>query len=347
LDEPPGYTISVLSQLSQFFPFETLSYLAIGLLCLLWLGIAIAEAAFFSLSAEDLSKFSQGKTRWEKALMTLTNYPQHVQVTNLFLRTAIKISAITWMIVLVRASAYPWTALLLFIAVVSLLVLLVDLTAKRIGLRHRTWILRHMAYCLKILAFVFMPLSIPLLSIQELVVKILGRRTKASEKAANRILNETLNEVNHAPDENDMVKSMTNFGSISVRQLMRPRKDITAMDIAGDFATLVETINRSGYSRIPAYRSTIDTIEGVIYIKDLIPFVEQQKGFEWQKLIRPAFFVSESARLSVLLKDFQQKHVHIALVLDKYGRVVGLITLQDLIEEVIDDINEEFNSVNP
>jgi putative hemolysin len=337
----------VLAQASQHFTSEMLGFVVVAVLGLLWLSIAIAEAAFFTLSAEDLNKLSQGRSRWEKSLLTLMNYPQHVQITNLFLRCVIKISIITWVVMALRAATATPGWLFLFMIGISLAVLLGDLTAKRIALKHRDWILRRTTTFLKVLAFAFMPLSIPLLKLQQLVVNILGQRGKASEKATSRVLNEALNEIEMTTEENEVARGVANFGAISVRQLMRQRRDVVAIDIASDFFALEDIINRFGYSRIPAYRSTLDTIEGVVYIKDLIPFADQQRGFEWQKLIRPAFFVSESTRLSVLLKDFQQKHVHIALVLDKYGRVVGLITLQDLIEEVIDDINEEFNSVNP
>lgn len=317
------------------------------LLGLFWLSIAITEAVFFSLTAEDLGKIIHGKSLWEKALITLVNYPRHIQITNAFLRIVVKLCIATGVVFFATERTFTWGWLVLSILCVSLLVLFGDNIAKALAARHRLNILRWTAPLLRILTFTFMPLSFPLLALQDLFVKILGQRSKASEKAASRILHETLNEVLGKADDNEMLKTLTSFGSVSVRQLMKPRKDITAVEIKKDFAELIELINLSGYSRIPAYRSTLDSVEGMIYIKDLIPFIDQQKGFEWQKLIRPVFLVSETTRLSVLLKDFQQKHVHIALVVDKYGRIAGLITLHDLIEEVIDDINEEINPVNP
>jgi putative hemolysin len=347
LDEPPGYTLTLLFSISEYFSSETLGFVVMAVLGLVWLSIAITEAAFFTLSAEDLSKIIQGRSRWQKSLMTLMNYPQHIQVTNLFLKNVIKVTIITWVIMFVNTAAHTWLWLFLFTLSISLMVLMGDIAAKKTGTRYRHAILRWTAPMLKALTFLLMPVSKPFLWVQGLLVKVLGKRSKAAEKATSRLLNETLNEVTMSTDEQEVMKSMSNFGSIYVRQLMKPRKDVIAVDVAGDFSALIELINKTGYSRIPAYRSTLDTIEGMVYIKDLIPFIDQQKGFEWQKLIRPAFFVSESTRISVLLKDFQQKHVHIAIVLDKYGRVVGLITLHDLIEEVIDDINEEFNPVNP
>jgi CBS domain containing-hemolysin-like protein len=347
LDEPPGYTVALLSSINEPFTLETLGFVVMAVLGLVWLSIAITEAAFFTLSAEDLSKIIQGRKRWQRSLMTLMNYPQHIQVANLFLKNMIKVTIITCMIIFVHATDHTWLWLFLFLLFISLMVLMGDIAAKKIGTKNRHTILEWTATILKVLTFCLMPISKPFLWLQGVLVKVFGMRRKASEKAASKMLNETLNEVMKNSDEQEVMKSMSNFGSISVRQLMRARKDVIAMDVDGDFSTLIDVINRSGFSRIPAYRSTLDTIEGMVYIKDLIPFIDQQKGFEWQKLIRPAFFVSESTRISVLLKDFQQKHVHIAMVLDKYGRVVGLITLHDLIEEVIDDINEEFNPVTP
>lgn len=346
MDEPPGNTVSLLFSISESFTNGELGFVVVAILGLLWLGIAITEAAFFTLSAEDLTKIFQGRKGWQKSLMTLMNYPQHIQVTNVFLKNVIKVVIITWMIIFANTTTHSWLWLFSFTLSTCMMVLMGDIVAKKAGTRYRNVILRFTAPLLKVLTYLLMPVSKPFLWMQNLLVKIFGKRSKASEKAMSRFLNETLNEDKNS-DEQEVMKSMSNFGSIYVRQLMKPRKDVIAIDVSGDFSTLVELINRTGYSRIPAYRSTLDTIEGMVYIKDLIPFIDQQKGFEWQKLIRPAFFVSESTRISVLLKDFQQKHVHIAVVLDKYGRVVGLITLHDLIEEVIDDINEEFTPVNP
>jgi gliding motility-associated protein GldE len=144
-------------------------------------------------------------------------------------------------------------------------------------------------------------------------------------------------------DEREILKGIVNFGTLVVRQVMRSRVDVHAVDIEVNFHELMDYINKSGFSRIPIYRNTIDKIEGVLYIKDLLPFIDNDETFKWQQLIRPGLFVPDNKKIDNLLKDFQRKHVHIAIVVDEYGGTLGLITLEDIIEEIIGDINDEFD----
>jgi CBS domain containing-hemolysin-like protein len=122
--------------------------------------------------------------------------------------------------------------------------------------------------------------------------------------------------------------------------------DISAVDVELNFKELMEQVNKSGFSRIPVYKESVDHIQGILYIKDLLPFLDESEKFNWQKLLRPGFFVPETKKLDSLLKDFQSKRVHMALVVDEYGGTSGLVTLEDLIEEIIGDINDEFDEVN-
>jgi putative hemolysin len=128
-----------------------------------------------------------------------------------------------------------------------------------------------------------------------------------------------------------------------VKQIMRSRMDITAFDIEMAYPELMGKINEVGYSRIPVYRETIDKIEGILYIKDLLPFIDQDETFKWQTLLRPGYFVPESKKIDDLLKDFQEKRVHMAIVVDEYGGTAGLITMEDIIEEIVGEINDEFD----
>jgi putative hemolysin len=128
-----------------------------------------------------------------------------------------------------------------------------------------------------------------------------------------------------------------------VKQVMQSRMDLTAVDMEMDFHELMNKINKSGYSRIPVYEETIDNIQGILYIKDLLPYIERDEEFAWNELIRKSFFVPENKKVDTLLKDFQLKRVHMAIVVDEYGGTSGLVTLEDLIEEIIGEINDEFD----
>jgi putative hemolysin len=162
----------------------------------------------------------------------------------------------------------------------------------------------------------------------------------------NQALELTTHNNNTTEEEKDILKGIVNFGTLTVRQVMKSRVDISALDSELNFAQMMEQVNKFGFSRIPVYHETIDTIEGILYTKDLLPYLDESENFKWQKLLRPGYFVPETKKLDSLLKDFQSKHVHMAIVVDEYGGTSGLITLEDLIEEIIGDINDEFDEVS-
>jgi gliding motility-associated protein GldE len=144
-------------------------------------------------------------------------------------------------------------------------------------------------------------------------------------------------------EEKEILKGIVNFGTLSVKQVMKSRLEITAFDIDLGFHDLMDKINKCGFSRIPVFRETIDKIEGILYIKDLLPYLDRDENFKWQPLLRPGYFVPENKKIDSLLKDFQEKRVHISIVVDEYGGTSGLITLEDIIEEIVGEIRDEFD----
>ena len=136
------------------------------------------------------------------------------------------------------------------------------------------------------------------------------------------------------------LRRLVSFGTITVKEVMRPRHEISAIKTEMNFQDLMNYISKTGFARIPVYRKSIDNIVGMLYPKDLLPFIDE-KNYPWQNLIRPGFFVSESMRLSTLLKDFQEKHVHMAIAVNDSQNTVGLITLEDIVQEIIGNIREE------
>ena len=147
-------------------------------------------------------------------------------------------------------------------------------------------------------------------------------------------------------EEKEILRGIVNFGTLNVRQVMKSRMEISAIDVEIDFHELMDKVNKSGYSRIPVYEETIDRILGILYIKDLLPHIEKDETFEWKSLIRKSFFVPENKKADSLLKDFQKMRVHMAIVVDEYGGTSGLVTLEDLIEEIIGEINDEFDDTD-
>ena len=126
---------------------------------------------------------------------------------------------------------------------------------------------------------------------------------------------------------------------------MVPRVDIVMVDIKTDFKSLLQIITKSGYSRIPVYNNSIDSIKGILYIKDLLPHLNKPETFGWQSMIRPPYFVPENKRVNDLLEELREKHIHMAVVVDEYGGTSGIVTLEDVIEEIIGEISDEFDEL--
>src|SRR5258706_3801438 len=187
----------------------------------------------------------------------------------------------------------------------------------------------------------------PLMNLTSLVERRVKRKGYDSTvEELNQALDLTTDNDDTTEEEKDILKGIVNFGLLTVKQVMKSRMDISAVDIELSFPELMEKVRTSGFSRIPVYRESLDNIEGILYIKDLLPYLEADEKFVWQRLLRASYFVPETKKLDSLLKDFQSKRVHMALVVDEYGGTAGLVTLEDLIEEIIGEINDEFDEVN-
>jgi CBS domain containing-hemolysin-like protein len=159
-------------------------------------------------------------------------------------------------------------------------------------------------------------------------------------------LQEELEEASGKPssvDEIWLVKRLINFGKTTARQIMKSRMDMVALDLDLPFEKVKEVLTQNNFSRYPVYRESIDKVEGVLYIKDLLPHFSKDNSFVWPQLVRPCEYVPESKKIEELLKDFQLKRNHIAIVVDEYGGTSGLVTLEDIIEEIVGEIHDEYD----
>jgi gliding motility-associated protein GldE len=143
------------------------------------------------------------------------------------------------------------------------------------------------------------------------------------------------------PEEKSILKGIVKFGNIDVCDIMQSRVDTVAVDIFTGFSELLEIIDESGYSRIPIYEESFDKIKGILYVKDLLPYLDKPSDFKWQELIRPSYFVPESKKINDLLKEFQANRIHMAIVVDEYGGSSGIVTLEDILEEIVGEITDE------
>jgi len=204
---------------------------------------------------------------------------------------------------------------------------------------------RYSAPLISFLSFVFSPLSKALLGISSLIEKRVKKKsyTLTSEEL-HQALEITTDETT-TDQEKDILRGILNFGNISVKSVMQARREIVAIDRSMNFHELMDLINKNGYSRVPVYKETIDKIEGILYIKDLLKHIDQDENFDWIPLLHSPFFVPENKKIDDLLYDFQEKRVHMAIIVNEYGETEGLVTMEDIIEEIVGEINDEFDEV--
>jgi len=329
-----------------------LLYLVNGLILLILLMLSAmvsgSEVAFFSLPAPQIAEFRNSSATSEKRIYDLIKHPNLLLATILILNNLINVAFVTlstylsWSIAGTR-DVEGVVILALTVLVTMAIVFFGEVVPKVYANQNNVLFARFTAPGLILAQNILRPLSVVLISLSNIIEKRMEKKGyQVSMDELNQALEMTTkNETTE--EEKDILKGIVNFGTITVKQIMKSRLDVTAFDIKIDFHELMDRINKCGYSRLPIYNETIDKIEGVLYIKDLLPFIDQDEKFEWQKLLRPGFFVPESKKINDLLKNFQDKRVHLAIVVDEYGGTSGLITMEDVIEEIVGEINDEFD----
>ncbi|MDO9038102.1 MAG: gliding motility-associated protein GldE [Lutibacter sp.] len=326
---------------------KVLSIVTLFLLLILSALISGAEVAFFSLSQTDLSRASESKSNKEKAVVTLLERPKKLLATILVSNNFINI-----LIVLLFAYignflfAEIASGLLKFVIEVILVTFLIllfgEVLPKLYASRNSLKFAAFMAYPFKMLVSLLSFISFPLLSLTNIIENNLGKqKSSLSVEKLSQALGLTSNE-SADKDDQKILRGIVSFGNTETGQIMTPRIDIFALSKDETYENVVAKIVNEGFSRNPVYDETIDEIIGVLYAKDLLPYIDV-KDFEWQKLIREPYFVPENKKLDDLLKEFQEKKNHLAVVVDEYGGTSGIVTLEDVIEEIVGDISDEYD----
>lgn len=345
---PPG-VINVLSaSFADFFSAGILfSLLAIVILLLLSALISGSEVAFFSLSPKNLEQLKENEHKQDKLVLLLLEKPRFLLSTILISNNLVNVSIIIIanyvLNTLISTENQIVQLLLNVILLTSLLVFFGEVAPKVFATQNNILLARFSAGLLRLLRGVFYPISWILVktgillekNIQEKANDIdLGEIEKAIELSSNN---------SSSKEDVAMLKGIVNFGNTSVKQIMTPRIDMVALEMSDTFIDVMNVVKESGYSRMPVYNETIDKIEGVLYIKDIIEHLEESEFFEWQKLVREPMFVPETKKIDDLLKEIQESRKHLAIVVDEYGGTSGVVTLEDILEEVVGDINDEFD----
>jgi len=307
-----------------------------------------SETAFFSLSPSQLNEIRSSKTAVDKRIVHLLENSKLLLATILIANNLVNVGIVIISTFLANKYLdFSSSPLLGFISqvviITAILLLLGEIMPKVLATRKPVKIAMLFATPLVILQKVLYPLSRLMVSSTRFIDK----------RQAYKNHNITLDDISNAiditadgkvdADDRKIMKSITRFGAINAREIMSPRVDITAIENTASYPEVQKVIVESGYSRIPVYNDTADTITGILYIKDLLPHLSEGDSFEWEKLVRPPFFVPENKPINDLLQEFQEKKIHMAVVVDEYGGTSGIITLEDIIEEIVGEINDEFD----
>jgi gliding motility-associated protein GldE len=306
-----------------------------------------AEVALFSLSQKDLDDTLQENLSTGKILSELLQRPKKLLATLLVANNFINIGVVILFSFigsdLFAAITSPVLKFILEVIVVtSLLLLFGEVMPKVYASRNNIKFAKSIAYPISLLDSLLSPISIPMRGATVYLHNKLGKqKTNFSVDQLSQALELTSTDET-STDEQKILEGIVSFGNTDTRQVMSPRIDIFALEITESFTDVYAKIVDKGYSRIPVYRDNIDQIEGVLFIKDLLPHIDKQ-DFEWTTLMREPFFVPENKKLDNLLKDFQSMKSHLAIVVDEYGGTSGLVSLEDVIEEIVGDISDEFD----
>ena len=343
--EPPSTLLQLLTIDASTITGVVFIVVLIALLLLSAL-ISGSEVAFFSLGAGELEDLEDESTK-HNHIRELLSQPEELLGTILISNNFVNVGIVILSTYLLNTFFSPelWSPLLTFIieilAITGVLLLFGEILPKVYANTARLNFARSVVPFIFRLHKILKPLS-KRLSKTINRINIEGRGPSLSVDDLEQAL-ELTNDEDSTEDEQRILKGIVRFGSTTVKEVMTPRTSVIAIDIKAPFHDTLAHIVDKGYSRIPVYEDQLDQIKGLLYVKDLLPYVDASDNFGWQDLIRTPFFVPESKKIDDLLKEFQQRRIHLAIVVDEFGGTSGVISLEDVIEEIVGEISDEFD----
>ncbi len=332
-----------------FVAFSGLFYVKIVVLLVL-LGcsamISAAEVALFGLSQTDLNEMGEKDSSRGKVIIALLERPKKLLATILITNNAINIGIVLLFSSIgdvIFVGIDDTLRFVLEVIVATFLILMFgEILPKIYANRNRVQFSQLMALPLKFFNTILTPLNGPMRRATLFMEDKLGRqKSNLSVDHLSQAL-ELASEGDTTKEEQKILEGIVSFGNTDTKQVMRPRIDIFALNENMKFPEVLEEIKKNGYSRIPVFSENMDNVLGVLYVKDLLPYIDR-KSFNWMSLIREPYFVPENKKLDDLLLEFQEKKNHLAVVVDEYGGTSGIVTLEDIIEEIVGDISDEFD----
>jgi gliding motility-associated protein GldE len=306
-----------------------------------------AEVAFFSLGPNQLHELRTRDSKSDKTVLHLLEIPKRLLATILISNNFVNVAIVIISTYVVNSlidfdQVKYWVAFLIQVVVVTaLLLFLGEIMPKVYATRQNMRFARFMAPVMKFLVTFWYPLSSVLVRSTSLIDKRISRKAYnvSIEELSDAI---ELTTSHDTPEgEKKILQGIAKFGDIEVKEIMKSRVDVTAVEISTGFKDLLKIIVDAGYSRVPAYEDTFDQVKGILYIKDLLPHIDAPADFYWPGLLREALFIPENKKINDLLQEFQLKKIHMAVVVDEYGGTSGIVTLEDIIEEIVGEISDE------
>lgn len=309
--------------------------------------ISGSEVAFFSLSPVDIEELEKNQKKTSKTVLDLINKPKDLLATILIANNFINISIVILSTYLsdIIFNQNPYKIFIDVVVITFSILLFGEVIPKVYATKNGLKLSRIMAKPLRFISHLF-----PINLLRKALVSGTSFLTQLSNKKTIDVSSDDLEhainltkEKSENNEDHKILEGIVKFGSKDVKQIMKPRTEVNAFDFNTNYSELYDGIVKSGHSRIPIYKESFDKIEGVLFVKDLIPFIEKSADFKWQDLIRDPYFIPETKKLDDLLKSFQERKMHMAFVVDEFGGTSGLITLEDVLEEIVGDISDEFD----
>ena len=306
-----------------------------------------SEIAFFSLSPNDLNELDEEKNAVDAKIQRLRNDSERTLATILITNNLVNVTIIMlcnyFFAHTVSFGSATWLQFVVVTVLLTFLLLLFgEIIPKVYSGQHALTMCRRFAPGITVLSRLFRPLSSILIRSSVLAGKVVQ---KDSHVLSVDDLEQALELTDEAElkEEKNMLEGIVRFGDETAKEVMTSRQDVVSLDFRSTFPDVISCIVENNYSRIPVCQGSLDKVRGILYIKDLLPHLSKPATFRWQSLIRPPYFVPETKKIDDLLRDFQENKVHIAIVVDEFGGTSGLITLEDILEEIVGEINDEYD----
>ena len=309
--------------------------------------VSASEIAFFSLTPSDLNEIEEEKhssdTRIKSLLADSERLLATILISNNFVNVMIIMLCNYFFASVIDFGGSRLLEFLVITVILTFLLLLFgEIMPKIYSAQNALAFSRRAAPVLSVLSYVFKPISSVLVRSTVFINKIAYKKPQGlSVDELSQALE--LTDKDEISEESNMLEGIIRFGEETAKEVMTSRLDMVDLDIDSTFSDVLKCVVENGYSRIPVYQDNRDNVKGVLYIKDLLPYLEKGDEFNWRKLIRPAFFVPETKMIDDLLRDFQTNKVHMAIVVDEFGGTSGIVTMEDIIEEIVGEINDEYD----